>query len=116
MAQTGVVNNQGDRETYVGVAGVDDEDVVIETNDIGNYDTFLLKNGAGAVEVMVDLGDGVFVGPHSVADLGAIDSDPVVVTAAGRAYGFRGNFHRIQVLQTGATAATDAVLRLYRSK
>ncbi len=119
MAEVGTRGGPADRKTgagvkYTGIAGVNDGDVVIETLDVTDFDTFVLKSSAGAMDVFVDLGDGNFIGPHNFADLSATTSDPVVVTAAAKTYGWRGPFEKIQVQQNGATAVTGAILRMQR--
>ena len=91
--------------------GTNDNDVVIQTNDIQRYNAFLLMTTAGAVDVMVSLdGTNYSTAALSLIDFGATTQDPVIVTVAGRIYGFRGKFKYIRILQNGATAVEDAVL------
>ena len=110
MALVGTVLSYGDRQLHTGIAGVNDNDVVIETEDVSLFDTFQVKIGAGAADVYVSLDGTNFEGPLSLADLGAITSDPVIVMAADRMYGFRGAYRKIRVVQNGATAVTDSLL------
>jgi hypothetical protein len=93
--------------------GTNDNDVVINFNDIvDGADTFLLMSTAGAMDVFPSLdGTNFATAALSLTDMGATTSDPVVVTAANRIYGFRGNYKALRVLQNGATAVANAVLR-----
>ena len=96
--------------TYTGT-GVNDNDVLFTTGDISPYDTFMVMSTVGAVDVYGSLdGTNFNTAPLSLADLGSTTTDPVIVTAANRMYGFRGKYKYIRVLQNGATAAT-ATLR-----
>jgi hypothetical protein len=95
---------------FVGIAGANDNDIVIETEDLSRYDTFELSSLAGAMDVFVSHDGGAFPGPRSLGDLGATTLDPVIVTAAGRAYGFRGVVDRVRIRQNGATPVAGAVL------
>lgn len=94
-------------------SGTNDNDVVITFSDIpDDIDTFLLMSTAGAMDVFVSLdGTNYSTAALSLTDMGAITSDPVVVTAANRCYGFRGKFAAVKVLQSGVTAVVGAVLR-----
>lgn len=93
--------------------GTDDNDIVIEFNDVvDGADTFLLMSTAGAMDVFVSLdGTNYSTAALSLTDMGATTSDPVLVTSANRVYGFRGKYKAIRVLQNGATAVANAVLR-----
>lgn len=94
-------------------SGTNDNDVVIDATDLmDGADTFLLMSTAGAMDVFVSLdGTNYTTAALSLTDMGATTSDPVVVTAANRMYGFRGKFKAVRVLQNGATAVANAVLR-----
>lgn len=94
-------------------SGTNDNDVVILFDDVvDGADTFLLMSTAGAMDVFVSLdGTNFSTAALSLTDMGATTSDPVIVTAANRVYGFRGKYKAIKVLQNGATAVTAAVLR-----
>jgi hypothetical protein len=88
-----------------------DNDVPITTGDISQYDTFMVHSSAGAVDAFGSLdGTTYATAPLSLQDMGAVTTDPVIVTAAGRIYGFRGKFRKIRVLQNGATGATVQLL------
>jgi hypothetical protein len=92
-------------------SGTNDNDQVILLDDAGPFDTFLLMSTAGAMDVFVSLdGTNYTTAPLSLADLGASDTIPVLVTVANRMYGFRGKYRKIKILQNGATAVEDAAL------
>lgn len=91
--------------------GTNDNDVVITLNYALPYDTFHLMSTAGAMDVFVSLdGTNFSTAALSLTDQGATASDPVVVTAANRIYGFRGKYRAIKVLQNGGTAVENASL------
>lgn len=93
-------------------SGTNDNDLVIEfSGTIDDFDTYQLSSTAGAMDVFVSLdGTNYTTAPLSLSDLGAVSSDPVLVTAANRMYGFRGKYRAIQVRQNGGTPVTGAVL------
>lgn len=94
-------------------SGTNDNDVVIDATDLmDGADTFFLMSTAGAMDVFVSLdGTNYTTAALSLTDMGATTTTPVVVTAANRMYGFRGKFKAVRVLQNGATAVENAVLR-----
>jgi len=93
-----------------GTDGANDNDVLIEV-EVAQYDTFILQSTQGAMDVVVSLdGTNYATAPLSLTDMGAVSSDPVIVTAANRTYGFRGKFRKVKVLQNGATAVQNPVL------
>lgn len=105
----------GARARYAG-SGTNDNDVAIQTEDVSEFDTFLLQSTQGAMDVLVSLdGTNYSTAPLSLADLGATSTDPVIVTAANRTYGFRGVYRLIRVLQSGATAVVNASLLCART-
>lgn len=94
-----------------GGSGTNDDDVVIEMNDVSDYDTFMLMSTAGAMDVFVSFdGTNFSTSPLAMSDFGAVVSDPVIVTAANRIYGFRGKYRAIRVQQNGAVAVANASL------
>ncbi len=100
---TQTVQDLGNVVIYTNTSTLDDE-VVIQTDDISRHDTFMLMSVTGAVDVFPSIdGTNYATAPISLQDMGATTTDPVVVTAAGRIYGFRGKFRKIRVLQNGAT-------------
>ena len=111
MAAVGTPTQLGSQVIYSGVAGVNDDDIVIETGDVLLYDAFLLSNAAGAVDVEVNDGTRwLTAGVHTVTDLGVVPRAEVAKTVALKPYSFSGRFYKIRIRQNGATAATDAVL------
>lgn len=91
--------------------GVSDNDVLFTVSDARQYDAFILMSSAGAVDIQVTLdGTNWSTAPLSMTDMGAVTTDPVLVTAANRVYGLRGLFRGLRVLQNGATAATAALM------
>lgn len=100
-----------DAERYKSATGTNDNDVVIQSEDVSKWDTFQLMSTAGAMDVFVSLdGTNYATAAMSLQDMGATTSDPVVVTAANRLYGFRGKYAKVKVLQNGATGVADACL------
>lgn len=98
-------------ERYRAATGTSDNDVVIQSEDVSKWDTFQLVSTAGAMDVFVSLdGTNYATAAMSLQDMGATTSDPVVVTAANRLYGFRGKYAKVKVLQNGATGVTAACL------
>ena len=111
MGEYASIDEHGFNREYLGNNGTNDEDVCIETTDVSRFNTFMLSNTAGAVKVLINDGQQWQTAPLSLADLGATDTNPVLLTAADRQYGFRGFYKAIRVLQEGAGAATGVVLR-----
>ncbi len=96
---------------YTGGSSTADNEVSIQATGIGEYNTFMLMSTAGAMDVLVSLdGTNYATAALSLTDLGAADTLPVLVTVAGRVYGFRGSFAGVKVLQNGATGVTAPVL------
>lgn len=97
--------------SFTGGIGVNDNDVVVQTEDVSGYREFSLQSTAGAMDVLVTTdGTHYTTAPLSLIDRGATTSDPVIVTAANRSYAFFGTFRKVKVLQNGATAVTGACL------
>ncbi|MEN9903129.1 MAG: hypothetical protein RL651_1793 [Pseudomonadota bacterium] len=94
-------------------SGTSDNDLIFGTLvNMETYNTFEIMSTAGAMDVFVSIdGTNFTTSAHSLADLGATTSDPVVVTAANRLYGFKGKFAAIQVRQNGGTAVVNASIR-----
>lgn len=100
---------------YKDGTGASDNDIIVQTGDVSRYNMFMLSSTAGALDVDVSLnGSDYTTAALSLTDLGATTSDPVVVTAANRMYGFVGSFNLIRVRQNGATPATKVNLRCLR--
>ncbi len=106
-----IADHMGNALRYKAGLGDNDNDVIVQTGDVSMYDEFLLMTTAGAVDVLVSLdGTNYSTAPLSLIDLGATTSDPVLVTAANRIYGFYGTYALIRVLQNGATDAANVCL------
>jgi len=102
---------EGPNSTLYQGAGINDNDVVIQSNDISRYNAFFLMSTAGGMDVFVTLdGTNYSSAALSLIDDGAITTDPVLVTTSSRIYAFRGKFKAIRVLQNGATGVANAAL------
>ena len=89
----------------------DDNDVVVQTEDVWHYDTFLIFSTAGVLDVTVTFdGSNYSTAPLSLTDMGAAASAPVLITVANRVYGFKGRFNKIRVLQASATDTENVIL------
>ena len=115
MAIIGTVNDYGNRQWYAGIDGVNDNDVIIQTEDISKFDLFHVSCAAGVFDVQVHDGLQWLTNAHALVDLNATALDPVNQGAALTPYGFSGNWHKIRVLQKGATACTGSMLRCFRT-
>jgi len=104
------VEDLGTHIRYYGT-GTNDNDVLFTTGDLSRYDACTIMSTDGAVDVFVSL-DGTNYASYalSLQDMGATSTDPVLVTAADRVYGFVVKARRIRVLQNGATAASASML------
>lgn len=103
------MNNLGNK---TGSSNADNATVIDFTDVVDGSDSFMLMSTGGAMDVYVTLdGTNYSTAPLSLADLGGTSTDPVLVTVAGRLFGFRGMFKGIRVLQAGGVAVTAAVLR-----
>lgn len=102
-------------ERYKSATGTNDNDTVIQSEDVSRWDTFQFMSTAGAMDAFVSLdGTNYSTAPISLQDMGATTSDPVVVSAANRLYGFRGKYAKVRLLQNGATGVADACLMCSR--
>jgi hypothetical protein len=109
-AGTQTVNDSGNVVQYTN-SSTADNDVLVQTNDVSRWDTFMLMSTTGTVDVYVSLdGTNYSTAALSLQDFGATVADPVTEAAAGRVYGFRGKFRRVRVLQKGATNPTACSL------
>lgn len=110
---TQVVTQLGNFVQYTGSC-TDDNEVIITTADLSQYDACSLVSLTGAVDVFTSLnGTDYITAPRSLQDFGAADNNPVLVTAALREYGFVGKWRRLQILQNGATDA-EVVLNCWK--
>ncbi len=89
----------------------DDNEVVLQSGSIIQYNTFIIMSTAGAMDVTVTLdGTNYSTAPLSLSDLGAAASAPVIITVANRIYGFKGYYAKIRVLQNGSTDLADVAM------
>lgn len=115
MAKVGTPEGYGKRVLWEGIAGVNNNDIVLETTDVSMYDIFQLMSSDGAMDVEVSLDGTLFTNvPLSLVDQSAVLTAPVVVTAALRMYGFSGVYRAIRVRQNGVTAVADCKLLMSR--
>lgn len=90
--------------------GSGDNELLFTVNDAREFDTFILMTTSGVADVEVSLdGTNWSTAPLSMTDMGAITSDPVIVTVANRVYGFRGVFRGVRVRANGG-AATGSLM------
>ncbi|KKL82572.1 hypothetical protein LCGC14_1983400 [marine sediment metagenome] len=88
-----------------------DNEVVVQSGSIIQFNTFEIMSTAGAMDVTVSLdGTNYSTAPLSLTDMGAAASAPVIVSVANRVYGFKGYFAKIRVLQNGSTGLTAVSL------
>lgn len=107
--------DKGNAVEYVGAAGVDDNDTVIETEDVSRFDTFSLSTVAGVTDVYVSLDGSTYLAdPIAILNFSAVDVTPVLVTVAGQLFQFHVKCRKIKILQNGATAVTGARLLGWR--
>lgn len=117
MAAIGVLEDQGIALKVTGVAGTGDNVVVIEAVSVERFTEFTIGSTAGAMDVQISLdGTNFLTAQLSLADLGAIVTDPVVVTVANRVYRFRGAYKSIRISQNGGVAVANAILLCTRER
>jgi hypothetical protein len=98
-----------DSVQYLGSC-TDDNEVLVTTGDLTRYDKCTIMSLAGAVDVFTSLdGTTYATAARSMQDFGAVDTVPVLVTAALREYGIVGKWIRIRILQNGATGASVVI-------
>lgn len=114
MAILATLDTNSNYLRYSGGIGVNTGDVVVQTPDIGRFDTFTLSSAAGALQVFASLdGTNYMTSPLALEDMGAASTTGsvlVTTTAAERVYRVRGTFSKLQVQQNGATAVTAVTL------
>ena len=116
MAKVGTYSETSHGLLIEGIAGTGDNAVVMEIVDAERFEEFSLMSTAGAMDVLISLdGTNFTTAPLSLADLGAADTTPVLVTAANRLYRFRGTFKAIRVQQNGGTAVANASMMCGRA-
>jgi hypothetical protein len=111
MALVGTPNHRGTTLTLTGDAGVNDNDVVAELDDVSRFNEFTLASGTGVMDVDVSLDGTNFIAAIALEDkTSTTPATRVVETAALGLYYFEGNIKSVRVRQKGAVAVTNAVL------
>jgi hypothetical protein len=94
--------------------GVNANDVLFVISETHLYNTFVLQATTGVVRVEASLDGQNWTQGLALDDLSGTDNTPVLTTAANdKAYGLRGTFRLLRVVQVGA-AATDVVVNYGR--
>jgi len=111
MSLIGSPQHRGTTLQVVGIAGVSDNDIVIELDDLQRFNEFALMSSAGAMDVDISLDGTNFALAIALEDKHSVaPATRVIVTAAGLLYYFFGNFKAIRVRQNGATAVANPIL------
>lgn len=111
MALVGTPNYRGKTLEVLGIAGTNDNDIVIELDSVGKFDRFMLSSTAGAMDVDVSLDGTNFITAIAMEDeKSTTPQTRVVVTAAAGLYLFQGPIKAVRVRQNGVTAVANAVL------
>ena len=115
MANIGTFTAQSAGLAIVGIAGVDDNDVVMELVDAEQYDSFYFSSTTGVMEVDVSVNGTDFNSIIALTDEASVaPATKVIITVAALLYSFRGNFKAVRVRQASATAVTDAAMNCRR--
>ena len=94
----------------------DDNDIVVQTGSVIDFDEFELMSTTGVLDVFPSLdGTNYATAPLSLRDMGALSLNPVVVTVANRVYKFTGHFMAIRVQQASGVDTTAVTLVCGRS-
>lgn len=91
---------------FLGVAGVNDNDVIYTSPDVSGYNAHYIECTAGTVDVDVTFNGVNWI--QAVAGVSLVTTTPgtrVVSAASGTAIEIRGKFRKIRVLQNGAVAS-----------
>jgi len=116
MANIGTFTAQSVGLAIVGIAGVNDNDVVIEVVDAEQYDSFYFSSVTGVMEVDVSVNGTDFSSIIALTDEASVaPATKVIITVATLLYSFRGNFKAVRVRQASATAVTLAAMNCRRS-
>ena len=107
----GTIDNNGQRQITTGIAGVNDNDIVIETGDVSAFSRHELKGVTQAVDVDVSV-DGVsFALVIAMTDqMSLTPATKVLIAGNTGPFTFEGHYKNIRVRQSGALAATGFVL------
>ncbi len=115
MANIGIFTAQSAGLAIVGIAGVDDNDVVMELVDAEQYESFYFTSQTGIMEVDVSVNGTDFNPIIALTDEASVaPATKVIITVAALLYSFRGNFKAVRVRQADATAVTDASMNCRR--
>ncbi len=105
---TQTIDRQNDYVVYTGSCTEDNEILIIA--NVTDFDACRLFSTVGTVDVFITLdGTNYTTAALSMSDDGATDTNPVIVTLAGRAYSFAARFKRIRVTENGATDAAASL-------
>ena len=111
MANVGVINMKGETQEILGIAGVLDNDIVIELTSAERWNSFTFQTTTGVVDIDVSMGLEVFKPAIAFEDLHSLTpATRVIVSVAVKVYRFQGTFKTIRIRQNGATAAVGTVL------
>jgi len=111
MALVGTPNHRGTTLQVIGIAGVNDNDVVIEVDDVQRFNEFALMSSANVMDVDISIDGTNFAAAIALEDKhSTTPATRVVETAADLLYYFEGNYKAIRVRQKGAGAVADAIL------
>ena len=103
------IDRQDNYVVYTGDCTDDNETLIVAS--VIDYEACFIFSTTGAVDVFVSLdGSNYTTAALSLRDLGATNTNPVLVTAAGRLYGFAAKFRRVRILENGATDAAASLL------
>jgi len=109
MAKVGTHAAQSNTLEIIGIAGVNDNDVVMEFDDAERYDTYYFMSTAGVMEVDVSLDGTNFATLIALTDEeSTTPATKVLITVAGILYSFGGNYRAVRVRQASATAVANA--------
>ena len=115
MANVGVISG-GETQIINGIAGVNDNDIVIELESAERWNEFTLGTLTGVVDVDVSIDGTNFKAAIALTDLqSTTPATRVAVTVATGVYQFNGTYKTVRVRQNGATAAASTTLLCSRS-
>ena len=115
MANVGVFTANAAGLAIVAIAGVNDNDIIMELVDAEPYDEFFLSTVAGIVDVDVSLDGTNFIAAIALTDgKSTAPATKVLVTVAAGLYSFKGNFKAVRVRQNTATDATGGSMTCKR--
>ena len=109
MANIGTFTDQGKSMLVVGVAGVSDNDVVMEVDAADRFNEFSFSSSTGVMEVDVSLDGANFQAIIALEDKHSVaPATRVIITVADLLYYVEGCFKTIRVRQASGTAVTAA--------